>query len=354
MKKLGTYIWIVSTIGIGWGTIGLLANGTRLLVKGFSVDVHVNLASVADASQIATSSPQIDLSQTTSSTEINNKEIKIFIGGDIMFDRDIRARANIKGYDSILSKVAPIFKSADIAVANLEGPITTFPSHTLLVNNVMTNELIFTFASTTATALKNAGISLVSLANNHSYNFGAEGLMQTKKFLSNSEIDWFGDPNNIPATEKTICMEACFAFVGYHEFTPGFEKILADITRLSQKGYEVIVMPHWGDEYAAVAPSRIRDKARQLVQAGANIIIGSHPHVVEDKEWINNVPVIYSIGNLIFDQYFNQEVKGGLIVELTFDTANNHAELNKILLQKIMNESTSGPILVGQPVEFKL
>ncbi len=371
MKKLGTYIWVLTAAIIGWGGIWLVASGTRLAVNGFAVSKvavlnfnqsppNSNLANVASVLSATTSVPIYEKPAPAQ----QEKEIKIIIGGDVMFDRHIRALANSQyssSYDPIMAGISPIFHSADIGVVNLEGPITNFPSHTLFANGQTSKELTFTFASTTATALKDAGIKLVSLANNHTNNFDASGLSQTKGFLDSAQVGYFGDPNNASSTEKVICMDACFAFVGYHEFTHGFDRILADVTRLSHQGYTVIVMPHWGDEYATTSPTRIKAKARQLVEAGANVVIGSHPHVVEDKEWINNVPVIYSLGNLVFDQYFSNEVMNGNIAEITFKVDANKingnygtARLEKIALQNILINRDSGPVLVGDPVEFKL
>ena len=375
MKKVSTYAWVLAAAIIGWGGLWIVASGTRLVVSKMAVlsssPSSSNLANVISVTNVASiiEADSIDAKKSTSQNVISivgggntsNTVIKIIIGGDVMFDRHVRALADKQGYDSILAGVAPLFHSADISVVNLEGPITNFTSRTLFASGQTSKELSFTFASTTAAALKNAGISLVSLANNHTYNFGAVGLSQTKDFLSSAQINWFGDPNNASTTEKVICQDACFAFVGYHEFTPGFDRILSDVTRLSHRGYTVIVMPHWGDEYATTSPVRIKEKARQLVDAGANIIIGSHPHVIEDKEWINNVPVVYSLGNLVFDQYFSKDVENGNIAELTFkiDThkiSNGYgtAQLEKIALQNVLINRDSGPVLVGDPVEFKL
>jgi poly-gamma-glutamate synthesis protein (capsule biosynthesis protein) len=275
--------------------------------------------------------------------------ITVTIGGDIMFDRRERALGEKNGYDSLLEGIAPIFRVADIAVANLEGPITSNQSLTLLADGRMTSLLAFTFATTTGQALANAGIALVSLANNHTDNFGRAGVEETHYWLNASKMLWFGDPANATSTEKIVCKKGiCIAFVGYNEFEPGFENVLADVRRLAGQGYPVIVMPHWGDEYAPTAPDRVREKARELVAAGAFAIIGSHPHVIEDKEWIDNVPVIYSLGNLLFDQYFSPAVMLGNIAELTISKDESGTRIDSVRLYTV----SKGSVISGEPIEF--
>jgi poly-gamma-glutamate synthesis protein (capsule biosynthesis protein) len=318
------------------------------------------LARVIGYAPSATVAP-IQATSTITST------ITVGIGGDIMFDRRERALGEKNGYDSLLKRIAPIFRAADIAVANLEGPITSNQSLTLLANGRMTSSLAFTFATTTAEVLANAGIALVSLANNHTDNFGRSGLEETHHWLDTAGMLWFGDPANdslsatsTTSSEKIICKNnICIAFVGYNEFEPGFENIIADVRRISGEGYPVIVMPHWGDEYAPIAPDRVREKARELVAAGAFAIIGSHPHVIEDREWIGDVPVIYSLGNLLFDQYFSPAVMMGNIAELTISKDEAGIHIDSIRLYTVSNASQktrtlelTGPIISGEPIEF--
>ena len=319
---------------------------------------------------------------TTSITAVPaTSTITILIGGDIMLDRGNRALGEKYGYDSLFAGVDPLFHIADIAIANLEGSITAYPSKTYFSNGLFGKELIFTFATSTTLALKNAGLTTVSLANNHSDNFGRDGINQTHSWLESAGVEWFGDPSNIgpvgtsslvlssAATSSTvdiICRKGiCIAFVGYNEFESGYSRILTDVRRLSSEGYPVIVMAHWGDEYATTSPDRVKEKARELVAAGAFAVIGSHPHVIEDREWIGGVPVIYSLGNLVFDQYFSPQVMTGNMAELTVSAIPpqtdgsldllappKDAHVDSVRLYTISNALHKGPIIEGGPVEF--
>lgn len=252
----------------------------------------------------------------------NPKPLKIMIGGDVMFDRGVRALGNKYGFDSLFASSTAFFHTADIMIANLEGPITTNPSKTLLSDGSTAKDLVFTFPIVSATTLATAGFSAVSLANNHMDNFGYEGYTQTKQYLGAAGVGYFGSPWNASSTELVITKDGqTVAFVGYHSFQKGFERIVSDVRRLAAQGDYVIVMPHWGTEYSPTSTDMMHGEARELVAAGASAVIGSHPHVIEDHEWIASptgflVPVYYSLGNLLFDQYFSPAVMKGNIIEL--------------------------------------
>ena len=246
-----------------------------------------------------------------------SQELTILIGGDIMLDRSIRRQGDKHGYDSLFTDLIPLFKQSDIVVANLEGPITSSSSKTLLANGSTSKSLAFTFATSTGELLSRIGIPFVSLANNHTDNFGIKGFKETQDILTRAGVRYFGNPWNASSTEATVIKYGIpIAFLGYHQFQSGFNRILGDVERLSQQGYFVIVIPHWGTEYATTSSALQQKQARELVTAGAGAIIGSHPHVIQEHEMIGDVPVYYSLGNLLFDQYFSTDVMKGNIIKL--------------------------------------
>ena len=282
------------------------------------------------------------------------KIFKIIIGGDVMLDRYIRKLGEQNGYDSLFANVAPLLQSADLAVVNLEGPITNYPSKTLLRNGSTTPELTFTFSPTSATALARTGIDLVSLANNHTDNFGLAGLSETKVHLQQAGLSWFGNPWNNPGDSQTICrQDICVAFIGYHEFREGFEEVLAEIKALDNQVDFVIVMPHWGEEYVAEPSERLKTKARHLVAAGADLIAGAHPHVVMVKEEVAGAPIFYSLGNFLFDQYFSAATMTGELLEigLTRDEATDQVQISQILIHGVTTASRAGVTLSNLPPE---
>jgi|GEM_PF-625205 len=281
------------------------------------------------------------------------RTLKILIGGDVMLDRGIRKLGEKNGYETLFADLTPLFKEADLVVANLEGPITTSPSKTLLANGKISPELTFTFAPKTATALAKAGFTTVSLANNHTGNFYQTGLDQTRKYLRAAGLEYFGSPSNASSSSLTVNKNGIsVAFVGYHAFSPGFDGILTSIERLSKEGYFVIVMPHWGEEYASTSSASMKNQARKFVAAGAKAIFGAHPHVVEDHNYIGDVPVFYSLGNLLFDQYFSSEVMRGNLVEMILEETPEGVIIRSLRIYETSTASKQGVKLVGSPVDF--
>ncbi len=364
--KISSYILASLTIIIlSWG---ILWTGSRGLKLAF-MKSHISYNLVSSVTEKPRPSSAFDSpisatenADTASLHSISNIDsilphkidtVSIIIGGDVMFDRAIRRIGERYGYDSLFTDITSLFKNTDIAMINLEGPITNNVSKTLLENGRTSQELTFTFATTTANTLKDVGISVVSLANNHTANFGTEGFKETKKWLSNAGVKWFGDPWNGSSTDLIIKKNnISVAFVGYHAFDSGFDRVLSSVKNLSSNGNFVIVMPHWGEEYSTSSSPKMRSQAKLLVDAGAGVIIGAHPHVILDREWIADVPVFYSIGNLLFDQYFSPEVMKGNMVELDLIKASDGIHVDKVNVYETSTASKRGIYWDGNIEEF--
>ncbi len=236
--------------------------------------------------------------------------------GDMMFDRYVRERADRMGYDAILADAVPAFGSSTVRLGNLEGPITTFaPVSDYRVANA--NHYRFTFATTTAALLARYGFSAVSLGNNHALNFGGEGLAQTKDWLTRAGVGYLGAPDEPYTPWRLATNGRQIAVYGYDLWNANDVATLSDrITREPSDTF-VVVMAHWGDEYAEQPNAQQIAVAHRLVDAGADLIIGSHPHVIEPKEEYRGAWIYYSLGNFVFDQYFSAEVRCGAVVRVT-------------------------------------
>lgn len=341
-------------VAFGWGSTYLVMKGLELARPStIAVETIPQKALILEANVVNPDVPAIP--QTKSS-----KKLTIMISGDVMFDRSIRAYGERNGYDSLFDdSIVSLFKKADIVVANLEGPITSYPSKTL-VNGKTTEELTFTFPAKSRQALTHAGITMVSLANNHTDNFGFLGFMETQDWLQDAGISWFGNPWNSTSTkmsrEKTSATKSpiatvitksgiTVAFVGYHSFQLGIDNVIAEIKRVSGPDVFTIVMPHWGEEYVAKPSERLKSQARAFIAAGADAIIGAHPHIVMDNEWVSAVPVYYSIGNLLFDQYFSPEVMRGNVIELNLKQDNSGPYLDHIEVHDVHLKIGKGVVL---------
>jgi poly-gamma-glutamate synthesis protein (capsule biosynthesis protein) len=237
--------------------------------------------------------------------------------GDMMFDRYVRERAEVHGYDAILQGVLPTFARSDIVIGNLEGPITTFtpvsdwreggPDH-----------YRFTFATTVAETLHNAGFGAVTLANNHIYNFGVEGYSQTTNWLNAFNVGYFGAPHDAYRPWRYASGTVPFVVYAFDSwYARDTDKLTTRIREESNDAF-VVVYAHWGDEYEPDPNYGQKELAHSFVDAGADFVVGSHPHVVQTKEQYKGAWIYYSLGNFVFDQYFSDAVQCGAGVTLDF------------------------------------
>ncbi len=240
------------------------------------------------------------------------KEFKFAIAGDAMFDRDIDAAFR---YERIFEIIAnfdkTVFANNDLSLLNLEGPIspTDIP-----IDRRPTN-LIFNFPPRTVDLLKELNISAVSLANNHSLNNGQKGLDHTKETLFDAGITPIGSQNEFNNDSvKRFKNESFSVSVIAANFVGGSPELTESIKKEKAAGSFVLVFPHFGNEYQTKHSAAQEKLAHAWIDAGADLVIGSHPHVTQDAEIYKGGAVFYSLGNFIFDQYFSKETQRGLIV----------------------------------------
>lgn len=243
--------------------------------------------------------------------------VTIHAFGDIMLDRSVRTTLATKGAEYPFQKIARFMDGSDIVLANLEGPFTSSPSKTY-----PGGPLTFTFDPKHAPTLRKFGVNVVSLANNHTLNFGTSGLQQTRQILKKTGIAYFGDPSNKTELSHIETVHGMrVGFVGFHQFINNDPRIVSEeIRRIRAKTDVLIVMPHWGIEYETKKPhaSAIR-AAHEWIDAGADVVIGAHPHVVQPLELYKGKMIFYSLGNFIFDQQFSEDVKTELSVGLVVE-----------------------------------
>lgn len=268
--------------------------------------------------------------------------ITILFAGDMNFDRYIRSVVARRGWEALFSPALRAkLLAADLVVANLEGPIT---GHESVSETSMVGEAknyIFTFPPESAEFLKRSHIEIVNLGNNHILNFGSDGAQSTERLLGQSGVDFFGSPIGEERTLIKTIRGVKFGFVNYNQFiTNGKEKAVADITLVKPQVDIVILYAHWGREYAAILPS-VKALAHEFIDAGADAIIGSHPHIVQAKEGYQGKTIYYSLGNFIFDQYFQPETKQGLVVEAAIDPVTRAVTFDEIPLELLENGQTT-------------
>jgi len=267
----------------------------------------------------------VDLEEkNTDSTETSNiqigEPIKILFVGDMMFDRHIREAVGKYGngdYNYTLEPLKEKLSEYDLVVGNLEGPITNNKSVSVNTKLGEGKNFVFTFDPSVAKVLAENNIKLVNLGNNHILNQGAKGIEQTKKYLEEAGVEYSDESSTLVRDFGGIKV----GFVNYNYSVPdSTDTVIKNIKSVREQSDIVIISPHWGTEYKTGDPGvSIRALAHRFIDAGADAVIGTHPHVVQMSEEYQGKKIYYSLGNFIFDQYFQKETMAGLGVEVVIN-----------------------------------
>lgn len=249
--------------------------------------------------------------------------VTILAFGDVMLDRYVGNAIRNNSLEYPFEKIKDFLKGNDLVLTNLEGSFTDFQPKALQPNN-----LSFTFDPALVPILKNLGFATFNLANNHALNFGNTGFKQSQEYLKKNNLQYFGHPlNNENISLIQEVRGSKIGFVGYHELINlNFDKVLEEIKLIKPRVDLVIVYTHWGLEYKTNFSSAQQKQAHQIIDAGADVILGSHPHVIQPIEIYNNKIIFYSFGNFIFDQTFSQKTQEGLGVKIVFDKSTSTLE----------------------------
>ncbi len=216
------------------------------------------------------------------------RPVTLALLGDVMLGRGIHASAESFAY------LKPYLTSADLALANLESPLTN-------ASSASSSPYVLCAPPESVRVLADAGLDLLVLANNHNKDCGETGLNETIKVLGQAGIGHIG-PNPAPVYREIRGIHIGFlAFDATGNFD--LEAAIGAVRDVNKTGAVVIVSMHWGAEYQS-GPTRGQEEiALQLFQAGADLIWGHHPHVLQPVVWLHATPVIYSLGNALFDQW---------------------------------------------------
>lgn len=256
---------------------------------------------------------------------------RVTVVGDIMLDRGVKTRVkqNSGDYNFPFQFMKSHFSDSDYVFANLEGSVSSVGADT-------GKPFSFRFEPAVAPAIAAAGIDLVSLANNHILDWGRDSLCATTTHLEKVNVAFVGAGCNNDQAEKSTLVtlgNTKIAFLAYTEFyqgahatatAPGLseysmtkigEKIKA--LKENEKVDLVFVSMHWGDEYKPRANNYQVTTGYKLIEMGADLVIGHHPHVKQEIERYKNGWIIYSLGNFIFDQSWSKETMEGLMVDIS-------------------------------------
>ena len=248
----------------------------------------------------------VEVSPTQTSKPVPAPSITLALLGDVMLGRGVHPTSETFTY------LEPFLTSADLALANLESPLTDSPVQT-------ESSYVLCAPPENVRYLADAGFDLLALSNNHRLDCGKEGLLETQKTLTDAGLGFIGpDPEPVYHSIHGIRL----AFLAFDATTPlNIEAAVQAVRSVHETGALVVVSIHWGAEYQA-GPSRDQKQtAGKLAEAGATLIWGHHPHVLQPSEWLHDhkTLVLYSLGNALFDQYGLEATRRSALVLVTLN-----------------------------------
>jgi len=280
------------------------------------IDPNASTGSTTDGSTTvdpAATGPATGASATTTTLP----PLLVAAGGDVMGDRQVAAFIDEHGGEAVFADVAPYLSDAHVTFVNLESPLSDQGSRE-------TGKSV-TFRGKTALVdgIASAGVDVVSLANNHALDWGAAALLDTIERLSSAGVAVAGAGPDSAAARAPAVLETqagTVAVLAFADIVPaGFsagtdragvnsaktdrQRLLDDIAAAADRADYVLVSFHWGLEYDGYAGEAQRTLAHQAVDAGADLVIGHHPHVLQGLEIYKNKLIAYSLGDFVFDHY---------------------------------------------------
>ena len=238
----------------------------------------------------------------------------VVAGGDLMFDRGCRRPTRERGAAGLLAAIGPHLRRADVALANLECPLTTRETP-------VPKQHAFRCVPEVAGGLKTAGFRVLSLANNHSIDQGREALLETRRALEGAGLVAIGAGPDAGRARMPAILRAgplTIAFLAYYAMPIEGLAPLADapaparldearlaeeVAAARRQADAVVVTVHWGVEHRTLPTATQERLGRALVDAGASLVLGHHPHVLQPIERYRDGVIAYSLGNLVFDQH---------------------------------------------------
>jgi len=257
--------------------------------------------------------------------------------GDVMLARNVAKYIQKEGISYPVSHMADWLADADVTMGNLESPLSTAGTP------ILGKGICFRGDPASVKVLTQSGFDLMTIANNHAVDYDSPALLETIRVLKGQGIVVIGGGEDIQRAKKPAIMETNgvkIACLGYTEMAdifwdpsyprrmratesvPGVaplekESILSDIAAVRDEADVVVVTLHWGVEYQEQPETYQREMAKAFIDAGADVIIGHHPHCIQGVETYKNGIIFYSLGNFIFDQDWSLQTRQGLALEMT-------------------------------------
>ncbi len=275
--------------------------------------------------------------QLTGRSDAIDQTWSVIAAGEMIFGRGVQERIEDRfrgDASAAFANVRDLLAGADLAVATLEAPLSG-------TKNVWCDTCMrFVGNEGYAQAIAGAGIDVVSLAANHSGDAGPKGVLDTIRALDEAKVAHVGAGANIERARERLVTSVGgrrVAFLAYDGVAPyyaatssaagdnplradggTYAALRTDIARASLDADVTIVLAHWGTEYEDAPRDDVVAVAHAMVDAGAAVVVGDHPHWVQSVERYRGAYIAYSVGNFVFDQMWSDETRQGSLHELWF------------------------------------
>lgn len=213
-------------------------------------------------------------------------------------------------YSYFFKNVREVLKRDDLTIANLEGPLTTSTKRA-------EKEYAFKGHPSYARILKEGSIEAINLANNHSFDYGKEGFYETVSALKKEGIGYFGYGYKCITTIKGVKI-GILGYTGYDDTQWTKQEIKKDIEKLRPEVNILIVSFHWGEENKYYPNKVQKSLGYFVINEGADLVIGHHPHVLQGIEEYKGRYIVYSLGNFVFGGNKNPKDKDSMIFQQIF------------------------------------
>jgi poly-gamma-glutamate synthesis protein (capsule biosynthesis protein) len=295
------------------------------------------------------------VSQLQNNIERNAPTSTLVFVGDIMLSREVGAKMENSGdWEWPFQKIKTYLSGADLAFGNLEGPIS---------DKGQNQGSIYSFrADPRAMAgLRAGGLDVLSLANNHIWDWGRAAMVDTIDRLTAADIVALGVGQNRKEANHGKIFNIKGTKVGFLAYTDLYpeslaasendlgisfwsqDQVLSDLKRLRAESDILVVSWHSGTEYKKIPDAEQEKKYQWLVSSGADLVVGHHPHVVQPVTRFAGGWIAYSLGNFVFDQKFSKETMEGLFLEVSI----RNGKITKVEEKKVLIGQDFQPSLEG-------
>ncbi len=286
---------------------------------------------------------------------IDNK-IKIAFVGDTMLDRGVEQKVKKEGDDNfnfVFEEIKDDLKQYDFLIGNLEGPVSNKGKDKYNLYSFRMNPEVIP-------VLKEVGFEAFSVANNHMGDWGQEAMVDTFNRLKEGGIKVLGGGNNLDEAITPQIIEkddVKIGFLAFSQFGQGDfwatnnfggvagiseENLKKGISVAREQADIIIVNFHFGEEYQEIQNSYQEKYAKMAIDFGANLVVGTHPHVIQPLEQYKNTYVAYSLGNFVFDQYFSPETMEGGLLEVVIE----NKKIENVILKRIKINTNYQPLFI--------